>query len=214
MRCVFCDSLFECKARFSKYCSVKCSRKFHAKKQKERLINHPELRERKNQNERNRRKCLFLKNPELKILRNEYEKERRLIQKIKDPSIVAIRSAKEKERIWKKRKIFSVNDLKIAPKGSGTLTKHGYRQISRKGHPNAWRSGMMFEHVFIMSEHIGRPLKNKETVHHKNGIRDDNRIENLELWSSSHPYGQRVEDKLTWCQEFLEQYGYKVTKIK
>lgn len=41
-------------------------------------------------------------------------------------------------------------------------------------------------------------------------LRDDNRIENLELWSVSHPAGQRVEDKIMWAKEFLCSYNYEV----
>ncbi len=94
--------------------------------------------------------------------------------------------------------------------GKGFKRKEGYIYFLKKGHPNAAKSGYIAEHVFIMSQHLGRSLDEKETVHHKNGIRDDNRIKNLELWSNSHPYGQRVEDKLEWCKEFLDLYGYDV----
>jgi HNH endonuclease len=108
-----------------------------------------------------------------------------------------------------------VNGPKKHIHGSGYITKTGYRVISKMHHPNSIkgkRSGQIMEHTFVMSEHLGRPLRKGETVHHVNGIRDDNRIENLELWNSSHPYGQRVEDKITFYKEFLDLYGYDVIK--
>lgn len=57
-----------------------------------------------------------------------------------------------------------------------------------------------------MEESIGRPLKKCENIHHKNGVKDDNRIENLEIWNTYQPSGQRVEDKIDWAVEILRLY--------
>jgi len=59
----------------------------------------------------------------------------------------------------------------------------------------------------VMSDMIGRRLLPHENAHHRNGNRLDNRPENLELWSTHQPKGQRVADKLAWAREIINLYG-------
>lgn len=88
-----------------------------------------------------------------------------------------------------------------ARKGSGSLRKRdGYRTNYVKGKA-------ILEHRWVMEQHLGRSLLPHENVHHINGVRDDNRLENLELWSTSQPAGQRVIDKIEWAIELLELYA-------
>ena len=75
--------------------------------------------------------------------------------------------------------------------------------IAGKGEGNWYRrvyleQGSMLEHRFVMESILGRALYPEEEVHHKNGRRWDNRPENLELWTRSHPIGVRVSDLLDY----------------
>ncbi len=65
------------------------------------------------------------------------------------------------------------------------LTTRGYVEVWKPRHPMAQKSGYMMEHRFVMADHIGRPLDRGEVVHHVNGVKIDNRIENLELLGKS-----------------------------
>lgn len=87
------------------------------------------------------------------------------------------------------------------------LTKDGYYYVYFRSHPYADKSGRIYEHRLIMEKELGRYLFPHENIHHKNGIRSDNRIENLELWIRLQPTGARVEDVVKWAKEILNLYG-------
>ncbi len=78
-------------------------------------------------------------------------------------------------------------------KGGRIKDNFGYILLWMPGHPNAKsgiRKSYVAEHRFVMSEYLGRPLEKWEFVHHQNGIKDDNRIENLELLTKKNHRGK------------------------
>lgn len=82
-------------------------------------------------------------------------------------------------------------------KGGKTKNKAGYILVRKTDHPNASKRGLVMEHRIVMEDHIKRILKPNEVVHHKNFIKDDNRIENLELMT--HSDHQTLHNKLRYA---------------
>lgn len=92
--------------------------------------------------------------------------------------------------------------------GSVGWVSHGYRGVVVPEDMQHLTDGQghVLEHRLVMAVLLDRPLRPGESVHHKNGDRLDNRPENLELWSSRQPSGQRVQDKLAFAYEILAAY--------
>ena len=95
-------------------------------------------------------------------------------------------------------------------RGGTTKTSRGYITQRVQNHPYSDANGSVFQHRLVMESVLGRYLLPGETVHHKNGVRDDNRPENLELWVSYQPSGQRPEDLLEWADEIIRRYRMPV----
>lgn len=92
--------------------------------------------------------------------------------------------------------------------GNTRTNADGYVVVRLPDHPNVSATGEVLQHRLVMEQHLGRLLFPREEVHHRNGIKNDNRIENLELWSKAHPKGKRVEDLLEYAHKVLDLYGH------
>ena len=93
-------------------------------------------------------------------------------------------------------------------------SKGGYIRVYCPEHSNARKDGYVSEHTLVMSEHLGRPLTATENVHHRNGVRDDNRIQNLELWNKVQPAGKRAADLIEYAEEIFALYGSDPNKYR
>lgn len=95
-------------------------------------------------------------------------------------------------------------------RGGRSIDKDGYVQLTLPSdHPRRAYShkGAVKEHILVMEKQLGRFLVKGETVHHKNGVRSDNRSENLELWVRAQPTGIRIEDSVEHAVSILQLHA-------
>lgn len=102
---------------------------------------------------------------------------------------------------------FAPPPSRLLAEGTKRIDHHGYVRVKLPDHPMAAIGGYVLEHRLVMARHLGRDLRPEETVHHMNGVKTDNRIENLELWSGQQPKGQRPSDLVVWARQILELYA-------
>lgn len=80
----------------------------------------------------------------------------------------------------------------------------GYQRI-KVNEGNGCRDWVKY-HKYVMEQNLGRKLASHENVHHKNGNKSDNRFENLELWITKQPKGQRPIDLIEYAEWILKTY--------
>jgi hypothetical protein len=123
---------------------------------------------------------------------------------------------KTERAVWKRRREFGIPAFRLGALTRGRIVdNHSGYVLLKIGSDDplvavARSDGYVLEHRIVVARSLGRPLTRDEIVHHKNGVKDDNRLDNLELWTRAHPDGQRVEDVFDWAVAFVERYALEV----
>jgi HNH endonuclease len=113
-------------------------------------------------------------------------------------------------RKWQKGLIVGKGNLNPNWRGGAFITVRGYRMVYKPNHPRAGTNGYVFEHIVVLEQKLGRPLLPNEDTHHLNGIKTDNRPENLtNLVHSEHS----ILSNRNWRQQHQSSLGASIERI-
>ena len=99
---------------------------------------------------------------------------------------ISIRPLSELSRQWAAKHTFPKGDQTNSWKGGRIEQGSGYIKIRIPEYPHADKSGYVFEHILVWEQVHGRPVPDGWQVHHLNGIKNDNRPENLIILPANH----------------------------
>lgn len=103
------------------------------------------------------------------------------------------------------------DDLKrIKGPGARLRLATGYISVYYPSHPNAMKDGRVLEHRLVMEKHIGRYLRRDEEINHINHVRDDNRIENLEIVGR----GQHARESNAWGKKMRQNQRERLAEYE
>ena len=110
-------------------------------------------------------------------------------------------------RALQRRNLIETNE-KERPSAERPMTRRMMRGYVLLRFPsiNGVRGEDIYEHRYVMEQHLGRKLTREETVHHKLKPTTNNDLSNLELFSSRHGPGQRVTEQVDWAVKILQDY--------
>lgn len=137
------------------------------------------------------------------------------------------KSIKDKRRFCSKecdgkyRSIYNIGEKSPRYKKGFYINARGYKVILMPNHPYCPKTGYISEHRLVMEKHIGRYLRKEEVIHHINGIRTDNRIENLKLYANhsqhmkdSHKAIGKTLQECSNCHRIMRCYSVKYMLCK
>lgn len=110
-----------------------------------------------------------------------------------------ISKAHKGKRLSEETKMKIAEALRIKGPGHRKKRGDGYIGLYYPSYPRSGKDGYVMEHIFVMEQSIGRPLKDDEVVHHINHIRDDNRLENLQLMTFKEHMSLHMKER--WAKK-------------